>query len=147
MKFSQQQVEMVTLDIVNKLGDVFKWRWEEQRHALLTEFARDKKDIGLQVLRASFTDEWDKKTIKKAPKSLKQQLGTLTKLNKKQLLFTRPASQDQPALLAIWWPWEHGGTFSLRLVILSESYDLPDIAKSNFFWPKFLQNFFKKSSA
>lgn len=131
MKFDQQYLENVTTDIIESLGEIFKWKWEENRQALLSEFARDKKDICLPVLRKNFIDEWDNKNIKKAPKQLKSQLGELAKLSKEQKLFTRPATDNHPALLAIWWPWGHGGTYSLRLVILAESYTLTEISKKN----------------
>jgi hypothetical protein len=144
MQITPKEVQQASMDVTNALGDVFKWQWEEDRSALLSEFARDKKDVAFNVLHQNFSECWDKKAIKKAPNSLKVQLGELVKLNKEQCLFTRPATQETPALLAIWWPWGHGGTYSLRLVILNNSYDLSEMENSKGFFSSFI-NMFKGS--
>jgi len=144
MQITPKEVQQASIDITNALGDVFKWQWEEDRSALLSEFSRDKKDQAFNVLQQNFSEHWDKKAIKKAPKSLKSQLGELMNLNKEQCLFTRPATQETPALLAIWWPWGHGGTYSLRLVILDNSYDLAEVKSSNSILSSFI-HMFKRS--
>ena len=123
MPLSFEEISAVTLDITEPLKDLLNWRWEESRQMILSEFANGKAEQTLAVLRNNFIDEWDKKTIKRAPKDLKAQLGELAKITKEQKLFTRPATDTQPAVLAIWWPWGHGATLSLRLTILSDSYE------------------------
>lgn len=121
-KNNQTNFESIFQELINELGDIFKWQWDEQRQALLVEFARDKKDLCFPLVQQFFTDEWDKKSIKKAPKMLKGQLGSLVKLSKEQRLFTSPEIDNMPAVMGIWWPWGHGGTYSLRLIILNENY-------------------------
>lgn len=44
-------------------------------------------------------------------------------LTKEQLIFTRPASDETPAIAIIWWPWGHGATYSMRIKILTTDYD------------------------
>lgn len=134
MQLNQQHLEEVTSQIRQSLGEQFSWQWEKNRQALLSEFARDKKTAALAELRHLFIDEWNKKTIKKAPKALKNQLGDLAKLSKEQLLFSSPANGNTPPLLAIWWPWGHGGTYSLRLMVLTDSYErmIKEAAQVNF---------------
>lgn len=139
MNVTQENLECVFKDIIQELGDVFVWQWDENRHALLTEFSRDKKDLSLPKVQQFFSDEWDKKTIKNSPTSLKNQLGTLAELVKEQRLYTSPAINSQPAMMAIWWPWGHGGTYSLRLTILDDSYDITAMKSS--WWGKFKQKF------
>jgi len=74
-------------------------------------------------LRELFTEEWDKKSIKKAPKTIKEELGELANLSKEQLIFTRPANNETPAIAVIWWPWGHGATYSMRIKLLATNYD------------------------
>ncbi|MFT5757595.1 MAG: hypothetical protein ACI9LM_002331 [Alteromonadaceae bacterium] len=132
MILSFEKISSVTQDITKPLEELLKWRWEESRQAILSEFASGKAEQTLAVLRSNFKDEWDRKTIKKAPKDLKDQLGELANITKEQKLFTRPATDQHPATLAIWWPWGHGSTLSLRLTILENSYEYtPQLSTEN----------------
>ena len=142
MSVDQQQVEKATEHIVKSMSGAHKWQWEADRHALLSEFARDKIEQTLQSLQKQFVHQWDKKSIKNMSKSLKAQLGDLAKLSKEQLLFTSPATENHPAILAVWWPWGHGSTVSLRLIVLEDSYQLQDAEqrKDSFF--TIIRNFF-----
>ena len=135
MCLNQRYVEESTQYILQAFGDDLTWRWEDNHKAMLSEFARNKKDNVLTVLRDQFDHEWNKRNIKKAPKALVDQLGELTKLTKDQLLFTIPAFGEQPAMVAIWWPWGHGATVSLRVAPIKSSYVMPENAsqKDSFF--------------
>jgi len=124
---SNKQQQAIFSTITAPLGDELTWRWEDKLSALLTEFSWEKKDRILKVLRQLFSEEWHKGNIKKAPKALKDELGELIQLNKAQLIFTRPASQETPALAVIWWPWGHGATYSMRIKILSCDYNDADL--------------------
>lgn len=141
MNVTQENLELIFKQLIQELGDVFTWQWDEGRQALLTEFSRDKKELALPKIQQKFVDEWDKKSIKTVPNSLKKQLGTLTQLNNEQRLFTCSAIDGQPAVMAIWWPWSHGGTYSLRLTVLADSYDIAEIQLS---WWDRLKNRFAK---
>lgn len=137
MSLNQRYVEESTHNITHSFDSDLElnWRWEDNHKAMLTEFARNKKDKVLNILREQFDHEWNRKSIKKAPKALADQLGELTKLSKEQLLFTIPAFGEQPAMVAIWWPWGHGATVSLRLMPIKDSYKMPDTSfqKDSFF--------------
>ncbi|WP_440876886.1 hypothetical protein [Thalassotalea sp. PLHSN55] len=132
MSFTKQQVEEITAVFTPLLGHELSWRWEARFSVMLSEFARDKKDKTLVALRKGFPHEWNKKTIKQAPPELKSQLGEFTKLNKEQLIFSLPASDNHPTIIALWWPWGHGGTYSLRLLLVPETY-LYQPQQSSFF--------------
>jgi len=123
----QEIIEDISAKVNPKLGEHLTWRWEPQFSVMLTEFARDKIDGTLVALRAQYQHEWDKKTIKKAPQQLKEQLGSFSNLIKEQRIFSTPATEDMPALVGILWPWGHGGTYSLRFTVLNESYEYPEI--------------------
>lgn len=135
MTLSQRHVEDTTQAIAQAFDGYLTWRWEDNHKSMLSEFARNKKDKTLAILRQQFDHEWTKKSIKSAPKILKEQLGQLTELSKDQILFTRPGSGESPTIIAIWWPWGHGATVSLRLTLVKDSYKLPEPInnKDNFF--------------
>jgi len=121
--YNQQQQDVIFNSITTPLGDELTWRWEDKQSALLSEFSWEKKERILIILRRLFSEEWHKKNIKKAPKAIKDELNELAKLSKEQLIFTRPATEETPALAIIWWPWGHGATYSMRIKILSSNYD------------------------
>lgn len=145
MSYTQEQVETLSQTLTRQLGEQHQWQWEDQREVLLSEFSKDKIEATLEVLRENYSHEWDKKNIKKAPKALKKQLGELTVLYKEQKLFTQPAQADQPAAIAIWWPWGHGGTISLRIKPLLESYTIEETCGQNGLFSRFKQLFSRSS--
>ncbi len=126
MCFNQQQTEQFTQSLRQQLGDNIYWQYDERLSAMLSEFAQNKSSAILLLIQQSFPHQWDKKSIKNLPKLLKEQLGQLANVKKQQLLFTRPATDTEPTMIACWWPWEHGGTFSLRIKLLDESYQYND---------------------
>ena len=68
MPYSQEKIEEFTHPVICLLGDQLSWRWEDRFSVMLSEFSRNKKDKTLLALRQEFQHEWNKKTIKKAPK-------------------------------------------------------------------------------
>ena len=112
------------------LGDELTWRWDDKLSMLLTEFSWEKTERILIVLRQLFSEEWSHKNIKKSPKAIKAELGELTKLTKEQLIFTRPATVDTPAIALFWWPWGHGATYSIRIRILHTNYNDADLQQA-----------------
>jgi hypothetical protein len=135
MSLKKDDIEKVTQDLVDAFGDDYPWRWDEQKNLMLSEFASNKKDKIFAQLVELFDHKWDKKNIRYAPAALKIQLGKLTTLKDKQVIFTSPATEDKPMLVAIWWPWGHGGTVSLRLTALIDTYCAGEIKtnKDSFF--------------
>jgi len=123
VSYSQEKIEEFTHQIIPLLGEQLTWRWEDRFSVMLSEFSRDKKDKTLAAVRQEFEHEWNKKTAKKAPQEIKDHLGALIKLNKDQLILARPATDSTPAMIALWWPWGHGGTYSLRLALLDSPYN------------------------
>lgn len=124
MTYSEQQVYQYTQPIFSTLGDDLKWRFEPRLNAMLCEFSRDKNERIQQGISEHLPHLWDKKSIKKAPKALKDQLGKLAKLSNQQLIFSLPARETTPTLVALWWPWDHGGTYSVRLLALEQGYEI-----------------------
>jgi hypothetical protein len=131
VSYSQEKIEEFTYQIIPLLGKQLTWRWEERFSVMLSEFSRDKQEKTLTALRQQFEHEWNKKTVKKAPQEIKDHLGLLIKLNKDQLILARPATDSTPAMIALWWPWGHGGTYSLRLAILDKPYQYQELSESN----------------
>jgi hypothetical protein len=121
--YSSAQIESITAELRQSLGDNIPWQYEDKMAVMLSEFAQNKSDVVFEKLQAVLTDEWHSKTVKKMPKELKSQLGDLAKLSKNQKILAVPAQDSRPAIVALWWPWDHGGTYSLRLKVLEQSYD------------------------
>lgn len=123
MSYNKNQQDTIFNTITASLSDELTWRWEEKQSVLLSEFSWEKKERILTMVRSLFSEEWHKQNIKNAPKTLKDELGELANISKEQLIFTRPASEETPALAIIWWPWGHGATYSMRIKILNCDYD------------------------
>tara|TARA_R110000744_G_scaffold78514_2_gene154600 strand:- start:3740 stop:4177 length:438 start_codon:yes stop_codon:yes gene_type:complete len=123
VSYNKNKQDTIFSTVTTQLGDELTWRWEDKQAVLLTEFSWEKKERILTILRRLFSDEWQKKNIKQAPIALKDELAELAKLSKKQLIFTKPATEDTPAIAVIWWPWGHGATYSMRIKILTSNYD------------------------
>ena len=131
MSYSQDKTKEFTNPLISLLGDQLTWRWEDRFSVMLSEFSRDKKEKTLAALRQQFEHEWNKKTVKMAPQEIKDHLGSLIKLNKDQLILARPATDSTPAVIALWWPWGHGGTYSLRIALLDSPYKYQEHSASN----------------
>lgn len=129
--------------ITAPLGEQLTWRWDDKQNALLTEFSWEKKDPILAILRQLFSDEWHKKNIKKMPKAVKGELADLLTLSKTQLVFTRPASENMPTIAAFWWPWGHGGTYSLRVKLLNSTYSQDELTHCQ---ASFFKKLFQRTS-
>ena len=65
MDINQQQIEEAADKILTALAGTHKWKWEENRKAILSEFSRDKIEQTLKLLQQQFTHQWDRKSIKK----------------------------------------------------------------------------------
>jgi hypothetical protein len=128
VSYSQEKIKEFTNPIITLLGDQLSWRWEDRFSVMLSEFSRDKHENTLAALRQQFEHEWNKKTVKKVPQEIKDHLGSLVKLNKDQLILARPATDSTPAVIALWWPWGHGGTYSLRLALLDTPYQYQELS-------------------
>ena len=142
MSYSQEKIEEFTHPVICLLGDQLSWRWEDKFSVMLSEFSRNKKDKTLAALRLQFQHEWNKKTIKKAPTEIKDHLGPLIKLNKDQLILACPATDSTPAMIVLWWPWGHGGTYSLRLTLLDAPYEYNEASANDGNLFKRLKNYF-----
>lgn len=132
MAFSEEQLFSAYKNILPTLGEDLSWRFEERTNSLLSEFSRDKKERVFSALQVNLIDEWNKKSIKGAPDELKLALKDFTKLTKEQIILSVSSSENSPTLVALWWPWGHGGTFSVRLLAFEQEYELKP-KKSNIF--------------
>jgi len=130
--YNEEQIRDSAQPIIDELEDLLKWRWEDNKDMLLSEFAIGKSEAILPVLDQHFTHQWDKNSSKYAPPNLKNELKGLIKLSKDQQVFTTPPQNNKPTLVALWWPWGHGSTVSLRLTMISEPYEYiePNFSKN-----------------
>lgn len=124
MEKIEQYTHHLRAEISDPLDKSLVWKFDERFNAMLSEFAQNRADDVLASLRNIFPHEWQAKINKFIPAEIRNQLGTLSKLNKEQLMLAKPATTNEPAIVALWWPWGHGGTYSLRIFTLDNDFDL-----------------------
>ncbi len=122
MPYSSEQIQAISEPLRQSLGDNITWQYDEKFNGMLSEFAQNKSDVVFANLKPQLIDEWDNKSAKRLPKALKEQLGDLAKVSKNQKILAVPATEELPTMVALWWPWGHGGTYSLRILLLEHSY-------------------------
>lgn len=127
MEFSPQEIDVLTQSIRNRFNTEITWKYEERSGVMLSEFSQMTQVKVLAELQSLFPDVWDYKSIKTAPIDLFEPLGDFNKLTQKQLIFSQSSTNNEPTLIAVLWPWGHGGTFSLRIKPLKNSYNMADI--------------------
>lgn len=127
MNYNSVEIEKVTAVICQKIQTEIKWRYEEKLNVMLSEFSQMTSIHVIEELRSIFPHEWNDKNIDTTPLALFDELAGFNKLTKNQIIFTMPASETEPGFAAIIWPWGHGGTFSLRLKPLKNSYNMDNI--------------------
>ena len=139
MSYTEQEIKAASVDLIESLNELLTWRWEEGKNVLLAEFASGKVDSVMAILQQHYTHEWNLKSIKNAPITIKTELNAFAKLTKKQCIFTRSPDNNQRSVAAILWPWGHGSTYSLRLTLLDAPYEYIEPIPSDNFLSKFLK--------
>lgn len=145
MKYTEQEIRDTSNRLIESFGDLLTWQWDENKHVLLAEFASGKADEVISILQQILPNEWNNKTIKKAPSSLRVELGNYAKLVKEQRIFTDTPQFDKKGIAALLWPWGHGSTLSLRLTLLETPYHLNEKAKRESFIVRYLKKYKLKS--
>lgn len=116
----QEQLKEVSKELRDLIGElVQEWVWEERHQAIQGAFSIDKADEIKNKLQGYFSQVWDDKTFKKADIEVKRRAGVFANLKPSQKLFT---DSDATDLLAVWWPWGHGATISVRLFLAHSTY-------------------------
>ena len=125
----EEQLYTYGKDLVDALSPIVNLKYDDFQKTLLAEFSVDKQDQVLLTLQQLLPVSWDAKSIKKAPDEIKHLAGDFSKLIKNQKLLS--IGQDkQQNLMAVWWPWGHGATVSVRIFLTNTS---PYVAKTGFF--------------
>lgn len=109
----QALIAQSTESLRSLLPEHIEWRWDEHHRAWLAEFSVDHEETVWTALCDCFQHQFDRKTIKKAPPTLKHRAGYYGKLEKNQKLLSVDSDGSNEVMLA-WWPWGHGATVSVR---------------------------------
>ena len=112
----EEQIHSDGKEVIDALSSIVKWKYEDFHNVMLAEFSVDKQDQVLFALQQVLPVQWDAKTIKKSPGIVKHYAGSFSKLIKKQKLFSTNIDHG-PKVMAVWWPWGHGATVSVRLFL------------------------------
>lgn len=118
----QQQIESKTGSLREAIGQDLTWQYDDKHQAMLAQFAQNRAQGVMATLAPQFTHQWCYSTRKQIPVELKAQLGDVTQLDKNQELLAVNIV-DEGCIVALWWPWGHGGTYSLRLALLPEKFN------------------------
>jgi len=118
MHLEQADLEIACAGLLQDFEGVLNWKWDDRFGALLAEFQVEKEAAIREVLKSHFGLCWDRRSIRRAPRHLKNGVGIFGDLRDGQLLFT-----SDPAaallLLAAWWPWGNARTISVRLAAVA----------------------------
>jgi len=139
MSYTEQEIREASSNLIESFNELLTWRWEEEKDVLLAEFASGKAEQVISILQKEYTHEWNRKSIKQAPCTIKNELGSHAKLIKEQRIFTSSPTENQKSVAAILWPWGHGSTLSLRLTLIKTPYEYIQPIPSEGFFAKFLQ--------
>ena len=104
----------LTEDLLSHLQGQLAWKWDTRFQMALMEFKVTQAEAVQAVLAGCLNQVWEKSTIGKAPKMIKQINKQMGGLKKGQYCFNSDAGQTA-FLYALWWPWGDGKTISLRL--------------------------------
>lgn len=115
MQLNQSELEMACGGLLNDLGGVLTWRWDDRFGALLSEFQVEKQEVVRQALEAHFVHRWDSKSIRHAPAAIKKGAGHFLDLRNEQLLFSSAPAVGS-LLFAAWWPWNDAKVISVRII-------------------------------
>lgn len=130
MPYTEQEIRNAAAPLIESFGELLVWRWEDEKHVLLAEFASGKNDKVVAILNKYYADEWNRKSIKNAPNSIIQELAGYAKLVKEQRVFTNSPSESEKTVVSLLWPWGHGSTLSLRLTLLETPYEYVEAPQS-----------------
>ena len=96
----------------------YKWQWDDRFDVALISFDKADKENILSAVLSEFMKQWDHKSIGKAAKQVQKLVKSIFDIKPGQLIFTTDESMSC-VLLAAWWPWGDGSTFSIRVGIFS----------------------------
>ena len=117
-------------DICGKIKTVLpvssRWERDLRFSAVVAVFESDSSEIIFSALKASFYQEWSKKTVRKASARIKSIADSISGIEKGQTVFTTDDT-TYPVLFAAWWPWGDGMNISLRVGISDSSLNVEDI--------------------
>ena len=101
------------------------WELDDRFNTVVAAFERNSSEIIFSALKASFSQEWSKKTVRKAPAHIKSIADSISGIETGQIVFTTNGGAD-PVLFAAWWPWGDGINISLRIGVSDSSLNEED---------------------
>ena len=102
------------------------WKPDDRFNTVVAAFERSSSEIIFSALKTSFSQEWNKKTVRKAPNRIKSIAASTSGIERGQIVFTTDDLAG-PVLFAAWWPWGDGENISLRIGVSDSSLNEEDI--------------------
>ena len=107
-------LEAICRELFSVSKNVLSWEWDDRFEACLALFSVDVEEQVRSVLESCLYNVWDKSSIRKAPKIVKNIAKDFGGIKSKQLLFTSEPIQEA-FIFGAWWPWNDGETISIRI--------------------------------
>ncbi|KMT66040.1 hypothetical protein [Catenovulum maritimum] len=117
MSVNQEMIKQHGDSLLAKLPKGIEWQPDQRFDALIAEIPKPLMPEVSQTLKEHFSQKWNNKNIKKAPKEVKQGAGIFADMERDQLLF---GEEESPEVMAAWWPWGPGAPASLRIFVPQE---------------------------
>jgi hypothetical protein len=130
MYLNKSDLKVACGELLADFDGVLSWKWDKNFGAFMAEFSAESQDEVRSILERHFSQEWDIKSIRKAPDIVKTGAGEFGDIRSGQLLFTS-GPEGNVLILAAWWPWGDGEVVSLR--IASPAKESPDSEKTGIF--------------
>ena len=114
MYLKKSELKKISQELLAEFKGVLSWKWDDRFDSFLAEFPAESKDEISAILERHLSRKWDKKTIRQAPDSLREDAGMFGDLRAEQLLFTTDP-EGNLLIMAAWWPWGDGEVISVRI--------------------------------
>lgn len=111
---SATELESKFRDLVEAFRGIIEWKWDGRFSTALAEFAIDRKDEVLGILKQHLVSTWDSTNVNDAPDVVREITKNLGGLMSGQLLLLSDSSKPA-CIFCAWWPWGSGTRISIRM--------------------------------
>ena len=125
---NKSDLETVCRELFSASKGVLSWEWDDRFETCFALFSVDTQDRVRTILECYFNNVWDKSSIGKAPKIVREIASYFGGIESKQLLLTSDPNQDT-FIFGAWWPWNDGKTITIRVAPLDKRLSESEMAE------------------
>ncbi len=112
-----ERLKQAAHPVIQVLTEKLIWQPDPRFDAMVAEIPKPLLDQVKAQLSEAFSNHWDKKSIRKAPQTVRRGAGLFAQMENNQLLFSDFGPSTEVDVMAAWWPWGPGAPASLRLFV------------------------------